>query len=99
MPQTPLKIVALSGGLQRPSHTLVLVEELIEGIAQAIPVESRVIEIGNLVPQFGAVRVHVVRDLHVEPFREHVELPHAAHIVRLSLAQLEALALGVVAAG
>ncbi len=55
MPQTPLKIVALSGGLQRPSRTLVLVEELIEGIAQAIPVESRVIEIGNLVPQFGAV--------------------------------------------
>jgi hypothetical protein len=29
MPQTPLKIVALSGGLQRPSRPLVLVEELI----------------------------------------------------------------------
>jgi FMN reductase len=55
MSQQALKVVALSGGLQRPSRTLVLVEELVEGLSNALPVQARVIELGALVPQFGSV--------------------------------------------
>lgn len=50
-----LKIVAVSGGLQRPSRTLVLVEQLLEGLTDALPVETRVIELGEIVPKFGNV--------------------------------------------
>ncbi|RYF74634.1 MAG: FMN reductase, partial [Comamonadaceae bacterium] len=55
MSQIPLRVVALSGGLQRPSRTLVLVEEIINGLARALPVQRRVVELGPLVPQFGSV--------------------------------------------
>ncbi|MFT4267396.1 MAG: FMN reductase [Xenophilus sp.] len=55
MTQKSLKVVALSGGLQRPSRTLVLVEDIVNGIAQALPAEAQVIELGTLVPHFGAV--------------------------------------------
>lgn len=55
MSQTPLRVVALSGGLQRPSRTLVLAEEIIHGLARALPVQSRIIELGPLIPQFGSV--------------------------------------------
>ncbi|SDJ54623.1 FMN reductase [Variovorax sp. OV700] len=50
-----LKIVAVSGGLQRPSRTLALVEELLEGLTDAWPAETRLIELGQLVPKFGGV--------------------------------------------
>ena len=49
------KIVAVSGGLQRPSRTLALVEELLEGLTDAWPAETRLIELGQLVPKFGGV--------------------------------------------
>ena len=55
MSQTPLRVVALSGGLQRPSRTLVLVEEIINGLARALPVQSRIVELDPLIPQFGSV--------------------------------------------
>ncbi|MCU4120007.1 FMN reductase [Variovorax sp. N23] len=51
-----LKIVAVSGGLQRPSRTLALVEQLLEGLAAAGPVaQTRLIELGEIVPKFGNV--------------------------------------------
>jgi FMN reductase len=50
-----LKIVAVSGGLQRPSRTLALVEQLLEGLTDALPVETRLIELGEIVPKFGNV--------------------------------------------
>jgi FMN reductase len=50
-----LKIVAVSGGLQRPSRTLALVEELLEGLVDAWPGETRLVELGPLVPKFGGV--------------------------------------------
>lgn len=55
MSHTPLRVVALSGGLQRPSRTLVLVEHIIQGLARALPIESRVVELGPLIPQFAPV--------------------------------------------
>ena len=54
MAQT-LKIVAVSGGLQRPSRTLALVEQLLEGLNDALPARTRLIELGELVPKFGSV--------------------------------------------
>ncbi|SFN21551.1 FMN reductase [Variovorax sp. OV329] len=54
MPKT-LKIVAVSGGLQRPSRTLALVEQLLEGLSDALPAQTRLIELGEIVPRFGNV--------------------------------------------
>ena len=50
-----LRIVAVSGGLQRPSRTLALVEHLLEAITDAIPAQTQLIELGEIVPKFGAV--------------------------------------------
>ncbi|MGJ7581661.1 FMN reductase [Variovorax sp. RHLX14] len=51
-----LKIVAVSGGLQRPSRTLALVEQLLEGLSDALPdAQTRLVELGGLVPKFGGV--------------------------------------------
>ena len=51
-----LKIVAVSGGLQRPSRTLALVEQLLEGLGDALPgAQTRLVELGELVPKFGSV--------------------------------------------
>lgn len=50
-----LKIVAVSGGLQRPSRTLALVEHLLDGFTDALPVQTRLVELGELVPRFGNV--------------------------------------------
>jgi FMN reductase len=60
-----LKIVAVSGGLQRPSRTLALVEQLLDGLTEAWPAETRLIELGSLVPKFGGVlqRAHLPADV------------------------------------
>lgn len=50
-----LKIVAVSGGLQRPSRTLALVEQLLEGFTDALPAQARLIELGEIAPKFGNV--------------------------------------------
>ncbi|MDO8944499.1 MAG: FMN reductase [Desulfobacterales bacterium] len=50
-----LKVVAVSGGLQRPSRTLALVEQLLEGLTDALPLETRLVELGQIAPQFGGV--------------------------------------------
>jgi FMN reductase len=49
------KIVAVSGGLQRPSRTLALVEVLLDSLTGAWPAETRLVELGPLVPKFGGV--------------------------------------------
>lgn len=54
MSQRP-RIVAVSGGLQRPSRTLALVEQLLDSLSDATPVDTRLIELGELVPKFGNV--------------------------------------------
>ncbi|MCC6074067.1 FMN reductase [Pseudomonas sp. GCM10022188] len=50
-----LKVVAVSGSVQRPSRTLVLVKALLEGLEQALPVEVRLIELSEIGPQFAGV--------------------------------------------
>lgn len=49
-----LKIVAVSGGLQRPSRTLALVDNLLEGLTDAVPADTCLIELGEIVPKFGS---------------------------------------------
>ena len=51
-----LRIVAVSGGLQRPSKSAALAEHLLDLIADEIPCQQRLIEIGEIAPQLaGAV--------------------------------------------
>ncbi|MDR6600184.1 FMN reductase [Achromobacter deleyi] len=52
----PLRLVAVSGGLQRPSKSAALAEHLLDLIAEAIPCEPHLVELGQLAPQLaGAV--------------------------------------------
>ena len=51
-----LRIVAVSGGLQRPSKSAALAAHLLDLIADEVPCQERLIEIGELAPQLaGAV--------------------------------------------
>jgi len=49
----PLNVVAVSGSLQRPSRTLALVEHLLELIGDAIPIRTRLIELGVVGPELA----------------------------------------------
>jgi len=52
----PLRLVAVSGGMQRPSKTTALAEQLLALIANEIPCAPRLVEMGRLAPQLaGAV--------------------------------------------
>lgn len=54
--QHPLRLVAVSGGLQRPSRATALAEHLLDLIAEQIPCEQRLVEMGQIAPQLaGAV--------------------------------------------
>ncbi|PTB18962.1 FMN reductase [Trinickia symbiotica] len=51
-----LNVVAISGGLQRPSRTLVLTKALLRTLGKALPIETHLIELGEIAPQLaGAV--------------------------------------------
>jgi len=52
----PLRLVAVSGGLQRPSKAAALAEHLLDLIADEVPSEQRLVELGQFAPQLaGAV--------------------------------------------
>ena len=52
----PLRLVAVSGGLQRPSKSAALAEHLLDLIADDVPCEPHLVELGELAPQLaGAV--------------------------------------------
>ncbi|MEG0556808.1 MAG: FMN reductase [Comamonas sp.] len=51
----PLRIVAVSGGLQRPSRAATLAEHLLDLIADELPCEQHLIELGQLAPQLAGV--------------------------------------------
>jgi len=48
-----LKVVAVSGGLQRPSRTLVLIEQLLSELGHALPIDTHLIELGEIGPRFA----------------------------------------------
>ncbi|MBO9788012.1 FMN reductase [Xanthomonas phaseoli] len=49
----PLRVVAVSGGMQRPSKAVALAEHLLELIADQVPCERHLVEIGALAPHFA----------------------------------------------
>ncbi|MEJ2801678.1 FMN reductase [Comamonadaceae bacterium PP-2] len=52
----PLRLVAVSGGLQRPSKSAALAEHLLDLIADEVPSTQGLVELGQLAPQLaGAV--------------------------------------------
>ncbi|BDT74291.1 NADH-dependent FMN reductase SfnF (plasmid) [Comamonadaceae bacterium OS-4] len=48
-----IRLVAVSGGMQRPSKAAALAEHLLDLIANEVPCEQHLIEIGQLAPQFA----------------------------------------------
>lgn len=50
-----LKVVAVSGSLQTPSRTLVLVEALLERLAERLPLEVRLVKLTDIGPDFAGV--------------------------------------------
>lgn len=49
----PLRLVAVSGGLQRPSKAAALSEHLMDLIADEVLCEQRLVELGQLAPQLA----------------------------------------------
>ena len=49
----PLSVVAVSGGLQRPSKASALAEHLLDLIADAVPCQQDLIELGQIAPQLA----------------------------------------------
>ncbi len=49
----PLRLVAVSGGLQRPSKAAALAEHLMDLIADEVLCEQRLIELGQVAPQLA----------------------------------------------
>ena len=47
------KVVAVSGSVQRPSRTLVLVEQLLAALAEVLPIDVHLITLEELAPAIG----------------------------------------------
>jgi FMN reductase len=51
-----LNVVAVSGGLQCPSRTVVLTQALLNALSDALPIETHLIELGEIAPRLaGAI--------------------------------------------
>lgn len=50
----PLRLVAVSGGLQRPSKAAALAEHLMDLIAEEVLCEQRLVELGQVAPQLAS---------------------------------------------
>ena len=50
-----IKVVAVSGGLQRPSRTLTLVEAIVDALGDDGQIETRLIELGEVGPKLAGV--------------------------------------------
>lgn len=48
-----LRVVAVSGGMQRPSKSAALAEHLLDLIADEVPCQQRLIELGQIAPQLA----------------------------------------------
>lgn len=48
-------VVAVSGSVQQPSRTLVLLKALVDSLGQQLPIEVRLIELAEVGPQFAGV--------------------------------------------
>lgn len=57
----PLRLVAVSGGLQRPSKSAALAQHLMDLVADDVPCVQRLVELGQLAPQLAGAtwRTHL----------------------------------------
>lgn len=55
MGKRTFRVVAVSGNTSRPSRTLTLTEALLSGLGDALPVDSHVIELGEIAPVLSGV--------------------------------------------
>ena len=74
MGQKKLKVVAVAGSVNRPSKTLALVEQILHTLAEAHPIQARVVELGAIAPHLGSA---VYPGGHPNsPTDGHLKLPH-----------------------
>jgi FMN reductase len=83
-----LKVVAVSGGLQRPSRTLVVVERVLAALGDAVPVDTHLVELGQIASRLaGAVsRAQVPADVeaHIKAIESADLLVVASPVYRAS---------------
>ncbi|AXL48655.1 NADH-dependent FMN reductase [Paraburkholderia caffeinilytica] len=83
-----LKVVAVSGALQRPSRTLVVVEHLLAALGNSLPIDTHLIELGQIASRLaGAVhRSQVPADVeaHIEAIESADLLVVASPVYRAS---------------
>lgn len=72
-----LKVTAISGGLQRPSRTLVVVERLLAALGDALPIDTHLVELGQIASRLASA-VH----------RSQVPADVEAHIAAIESADL-----------
>ncbi|KAF0815312.1 FMN reductase (NADPH) [Andreprevotia sp. IGB-42] len=61
-----LKVVAVSGSVQRPSRTLTLVQEILVALGAHLPIEVRLIELGDIGPGFAGTLRRDQLPAHIE---------------------------------
>lgn len=69
----PLRVVAVSGGLQRSSKSTVLAQHLLCGIGKALPCQAQMVTIGELAAQFAGASLRTQFPLVVEQALAAVE--------------------------
>ena len=69
----PLRVVAVSGGLQRSSKSTVLAQHLLNGIGKALPCQAQLIIVGELAAQFAGASLRTQLPLAVEQALAAVE--------------------------
>jgi FMN reductase len=68
-----LRVVAVSGGLQRPSSTLVLVNALIEKLGNQFPLEVHLIELGQIAEKLGGAKYRANLPFEIERDLQAIE--------------------------
>lgn len=69
----PLRVVAVSGGLQRSSKSTVLAQHLLSGISKALPCQAQLVTIGELAAQLAGASFRTQLPLAVEQALAAVE--------------------------
>ncbi len=72
------KIVAVSGSLQQPSRTLALVQSLLSALEAALPVEIRMIDLGEIAGRLSGALTRAQVPVDVE---EHIRAIETADLV------------------
>ncbi|WP_408234718.1 MULTISPECIES: NAD(P)H-dependent oxidoreductase [Paraburkholderia] len=68
-----LKVVAVSRGLKRPSRTLVVVERLLAKLGEALPLDTHLIELSDIVPRLASAVHRAQAPADVEAELEAIE--------------------------